>query len=136
MENKECIFCKIIRGEIPCDRIYEDKDVLAFLDINPFVKGHLLVIPKKHSRWIWDIEDGDYRTLVEKTKYLANVLRKSFDTDWVEEVIAGIGVEHSQIHLLPRKRDDGLGEIPTRPLESKLSKEEIKEILESIKKNL
>ena len=64
MENKECIFCKIIRGEIPCDRIYEDKDVLAFLDINPFVKGHLLVIPKKHSRWIWDIEDGYYRTLV------------------------------------------------------------------------
>ena len=82
------------------------------------------------------MDDKDYIRLAKKVKYLANVLRKAFDTDWVEEIIAGIGVEHSHIHLLPRKRDDGLGEIPTKPLNPKLSEEEMKEIAERIRRFL
>lgn len=135
-ENKECIFCKIARGEIPCCKIYEDKKIIAFLDINPYAKGHLLVIPKEHSRWVWDIEDKEYLYLFKKIKHLANVLRKAFNTDWVEEVIAGIGVEHSHIHLLPRQEGDGLGEVPIHPLKEKLSDKELNEISEKIKGEL
>jgi|SRR3989344_8068768 len=136
MENKDCIFCKIAKGEIPCDKIYEDKEVIAFLDINPYVRGHLLVVPKKHSRWIWDIGNNDYRKLADNVKYFANILRKAFDTDWVEEVIAGMGVEHTHVHLLPRRKNDGLGEIPICPLKDKPSEQEMKEIAEKIKKDL
>jgi histidine triad (HIT) family protein len=136
MLNKECIFCRIIKGEIPCDKIYEDEDIISFLDINPYVKGHLLIIPKKHSRWIWDMEDEDYANLNRKTKFLANILRKTFSIEWVEEVIAGMGVLHTHIHLLPRFPNDELGEIPTKPLNPKLSKEEIKEIAKKIRNTI
>ena len=135
-ENKECIFCKIATREIKANIIYEDKDVMAFLDINPYARGHVLVVPKKHSRWIWDLDKNDYSILMEKVHYLANVLRKAFDTEWIEEVIAGIGVEHTHVHLLPRTRDDGLGEVPCHPLEPKLSDKKMKEIAEKIKSAL
>ena len=130
---KECIFCKIAKKEIPADIIYEDKDFIAFLDINPYVKGHLLVIPKKHSAWLWDIDSKNYKKLMERTYYLANILRKAFNTDWIEEVVAGIGVQHTHIHLLPRQIEDGLGEIPKVPLNPKPSEYEMKEISSKIK---
>ncbi len=130
------IFCKITRGEIPCYKIYEDKEILAFLDINPYVRGHLLVVPKKHSRWIWDMPNKEYFNLMERTKYLAEVLRRAFDTEWVEMVVAGVGVEHVHIHLMPRQINDGLGEIPKKPLEPKLSDEEMDEIADKIRKVL
>jgi len=129
----DCIFCKIAKGEIPSLKVWEDEKFIAFLDIHPYVKGHLLVIPKKHSEWVWDINDRDYIKYMENVKYLANILRKVFDTDWVEEVIAGIGISHSHIHLLPRQRNDGLGEVPTKPLSPKLSEREMKEIEEKIR---
>jgi len=110
--------------------------VIAFLDINPYALGHVLVFPKEHSRYVWDISVKEYNTLMERGHYLANVLRKAFDTDWVEEIIAGIGVEHSHVHLLPRKRDDGLGEVPIHPLQNKPSKEEMEKIAEKIRKAL
>ena len=50
---EDCIFCKIVKGEVPSYKIYENADVFAFLDINPYAKGHVLVIPKRHSRWVW-----------------------------------------------------------------------------------
>jgi histidine triad (HIT) family protein len=134
--NKDCIFCRIAAGEIPAVKVWEDEKHLAFLDINPYAKGHLLVIPKKHAEWVWDIDDKDYLEYKKHVKYLANVLRKAFDTNWVEEIIAGIGVPHAHVHLLPRKRDDGLGEIPTKPLIPKISEEEMKEIEEKIRREL
>ena len=130
------IFCRIINKEVQVDIVYEDENVISFLDINPYVKGHLLVVPKKHSKWIWDMNEKDYKILMERTKYLADVLRQAFDTDWIEMVVAGIGIEHVHIHLLPRKKDDGLGELPKKPLEPKLSGEEMEEIAEKIRENL
>src|SRR3989344_5626162 len=135
-KNKECVFCKIARGEIPSTKIYEDKEIIAILDINPYALGHILVIPKKHSKWVWDMSLGDYTKLKQKVYGLANVLRKTFGTEWIEEVIAGIGVQHTHIHLLPRKKEDGLGEVPIKPLNQKPSEKEMKDILEKIKKNL
>ncbi len=133
---KDCIFCKIIKKEIPADIIYEDKDVLAFLDINPYVIGHTLIIPKKHSKWIWDMNLKEYKTLMEKVYFLADILRKAFNTKWVEEVIAGIGVKHTHVHLLPRKMNDGLGELPKEPLNPKPSEKKMRETLNKIKKHM
>jgi len=134
--KSDCVFCKIANGDIPSYKVYEDENVLAFLDINPYSIGHLLIIPKKHSDWLWDMNSEDYSHLMEKTLFLAKVLKKTFKTDWVEEVVAGIGVQHTHIHLLPRERNDGLGEIPIKPLAIKPTNEEMVELVEKIKNNL
>lgn len=127
------MFCGIVKGNISCEKIWEDERVLVFLDINPYVLGHVLVVPKKHSRWLWDMGEEDYGYLMGKVRLVANVLREVFDTDWVEEIVAGIGAEHTHVHLLPRKVDDGLGEIPTRVLSPKPSDEKMREIGERIR---
>ena len=133
---KNCTFCKIVEGEIPSMKVWEDEKHLAILDINPYAKGHVLVVPKKHSEWVWDINDKDYLEYMKQVKYLANVLRKAFDTKWVEEIIAGVGISHSHVHLLPRKINDGLGEIPIHPLKEKPSEKEMKEIAEKIRNEI
>jgi len=130
---EDCIFCRIVKGEIPADKLYDDEGVIAILDINPFSLGHILVIPKNHEKWVWDMNDKDYVELMLKTRYLANVLRKAFDVEWVEEVIAGIGVAHVHVHLLPRTENDGLGDLPTKPIHPRPSKEEMSEIADRIR---
>ncbi|MBI2148827.1 HIT family protein, partial [Candidatus Woesearchaeota archaeon] len=132
----DCIFCKIIKKEIPASIVYEDEKTLVFLDINPYAKGHVLVIQKKHSKWLWDMPENEYLFLKEKVYYIANKLRKLFETEWVEEVVAGIGVEHTHIHLMPRKRNDGLPIIPIEPLNPQISQEEMKEITFKIKSGI
>ncbi len=132
--SEDCIFCKIASGEIPSEKVYEDEKVISILDINPYVLGHIMVIPKKHSRWVWDIDIKGYKEITERVHKLANVLRKAFDTEWVEEVIAGIGVSHTHIHLLPRQKNDGLGEVPIKPLKPKPSEKEMKAIADKIRK--
>jgi histidine triad (HIT) family protein len=130
---EECIFCKIANGEIPTDIIYEDEKVLAFLDIRPYAEGHLLIIPREHSRWLWDMKDEDYSHLMIKVKNLANVLKKAFGIEWVEEFVAGEDIEHTHVHLLPRRDGDGLWEFPTKELEPKPSEERMKEIAKKIR---
>lgn len=136
MKTQDCIFCKIVGGKIPCYKVYEDKEVLSFLDINPYSIGHILIIPKKHSRWLWDLKPSEYKKIIERTHFLANKLRNVFETEWIEEIVAGVGVEHTHIHLMPRKFDDGLEEVPTKPLSPKPTQEEMKKIQEKIVKNL
>lgn len=104
MEKQEmdCIFCQIVKGKIPCFKIYEDKDFLAFLDIFPWVEGHTLVIPKKHYRWIWDINKiGKYFQTVKK---IANHYQKIFKTEFIMSFIYGYDVPHAHVHLLPAAR--------------------------------
>jgi histidine triad (HIT) family protein len=129
----DCVFCKIVKGEIPSDILWEDEYHIAILDINPYAKGHVMIIPREHSRWVWDIDDEKYSKYMLAVKRVAGILRKAFGTDSVQEVIAGFGVAHVHIHLLPRTIDDGLNEIPNKPLEPKLSKKEIREISDKIK---
>lgn len=128
----QCIFCKIVKGELPCYKVYETKEIITFLDINPYTKGHTLVVPKKHSNWLWDMDTDDYLLLEKATYRLAKALRKVFNTDWIEKVVAGIGVQHTHIHLLPRLKDDGLGEIPTKPIIPKPTENEMKKIAKKI----
>jgi histidine triad (HIT) family protein len=104
---EDCIFCKIIAGQIPAQKVYEDEQFLAFLDVRPLNPGHTLVLPKAHFRWVWDVPNiGDYFTAVGK---VANALRAAFGTEFVVSVIVGEGVPHAHVQLIPRFQDDGHG---------------------------
>jgi len=130
---EDCVFCKIAKGEIPTYKVYEDDNVLAFLDNNPVVVGHTLIIPKKHVKWVWDLEDVDFTILMQKAKLVANGLRKKFDTDFVGQGIIGVDVPHAHIHIMPRKAGDGLGGFPSQKISPKPTDEEFRKIAEDIK---
>ncbi len=96
---QDCIFCKIVSGEIPAHKVYEDDTFLAFLDIRPLSPGHTLVIPKKHYRWVWDTENiGDYFKIVQKT---ALAQQKAFGTDEVHSKVVGEEVPHAHVWVFP-----------------------------------
>ena len=103
----DCLFCKIIKGEIPSYKIYEDKDFLAFLDIFPKSAGHTLIIPKVHVQWVWDYpEPGKYFAVVAK---IARHL-KAISSQDVRGLIFGFDIPHAHVHLLPGKADQFKGE--------------------------
>jgi len=121
----DCIFCKIVNGEIPCYKIYEDDNFMAFLDIMPRNPGHALVIPKKHYRWVWDVPDiGLYFAVVGK---IANAQRKAFGTDWIVSTVFGEEVPHAHVWLVPRFVNDGHGGSLDLKNVKKLSEEKMKE---------
>lgn len=92
----DCVFCKIVAGEVPSYKIYEDAKYLAFLDIFPSAEGHTLVIPKKHVEWVWDYQDlGEYFEVVGK---IARHYRE-VSSDIVRSNIDGWQVQHAHIHL-------------------------------------
>ncbi|MFW0862745.1 MAG: HIT family protein [Candidatus Komeilibacteria bacterium] len=130
----DCIFCKIVAGEIPSYKVYEDDNYLGFLDINPLNKGHVLVIPKKHYRWVWDDEQiGKYMEACQK---VVAAQKKALDTDWVVSTIVGEEVEHAHIWLIPRYDNDGHGGAIDFNNKKNFSKEEMGEVAELIKNNL
>lgn len=95
------IFTKIIQGEIPCHKIYEDDKTLAFLDINPVAVGHTLVIPKTQVEFVWDLDDATYHVLRHTVKKVARHLREQLAVPYVGEQIVGVDVPHAHIHLIP-----------------------------------
>ncbi|KKQ79197.1 MAG: Histidine triad family protein [Parcubacteria group bacterium GW2011_GWC2_38_7] len=103
----DCIFCEIVKGEIPSYKVYEDDDFFAFLDIRPLNVGHTLVIPKKHERWVWDVKNvGEYFEVARK---IALAQKKAFETDSVVSLISGEEILHAHIWLIPRFEGDGHG---------------------------
>lgn len=104
MEGGDCIFCKIIRGEIPSYKVYEDENFLAFLDIAQFTKGHTVVVPKKHVEFVWDVDDVQaYFSVVRK---IANHFR-SLGYKYVDSMSFGRVVPHSHVHLIPHNDENG-----------------------------
>ena len=101
MEN--CIFCKIVRKEIPAHIVYEDEETLAFLDIHPQSAGHTLIIPKTHVRWVWDVEP--FSPYAMTTQKVAKALQKAFGNDWIISKVIGDEIEHAHTHLYPQKTD-------------------------------
>lgn len=100
-----CIFCKIVKKEIPAHVVYEDKDFLAFLDIHPQSPGHTQVIPKDHYRWVWDVPNvGAYFEVARK---IANAQRKAFETEFVLSKIVGDEVPHAHIWVFPNSEVKG-----------------------------
>lgn len=107
---EDCIFCKIVAGEIPCSKVYEDDHTLAFLDINPAVKGHTLVIPKQHCRNLLDGEPETLKACMATAKKVAHGLLE-WGVDGVNllqnnEPAAGQVVFHIHFHLFPRYEGD------------------------------
>ncbi|MBN2203261.1 MAG: HIT family protein [Candidatus Aenigmarchaeota archaeon] len=131
MAMEDCVFCKIVRGEIPCYKIHEDDDFLAFLDINPVNPGHTLVISKKHFRWVWDIPNiGDNFSF---SREVVKALQKAMNTEWVVCDIAGTGIAHAHTHLVPRHKGDGHEEFINPKLVKSIPKEEMEEIANKIR---
>lgn len=94
-----CIFCRIAAGEIPSFKAYEDEHYLAFLDNRPQSPGHVQVIPKKHYRYVWDVEDFEgYMQVVQK---VAKALQGTFGTDMVYAKVMGDEVHHAHVWLFP-----------------------------------
>lgn len=97
----DCIFCKIIAGRIPCQKIYEDDKYFAFLDINPEQPGHTLLIPKVHYRWIYDIPE--FGQFFEIAKKIALELKEKYSSDYIAFKTIGTDIDHAHLHLIPRK---------------------------------
>lgn len=106
-EANDCIFCKIIKGEIPCAKVYEDDDVLAFLDLGQVTKGHTLVIPKTHKKDIFELDAETAAKLYKRVPMIASALQKTFHPVGLNVLNnngepAGQSVLHYHIHLIPR----------------------------------
>lgn len=120
------LFDKILNGEIPCSKVYEDDNFLAFLDINPRVIGHTLVIPKKPVDYLFDMDDGSYAGLMATSKKVAKILKEKLNCKRVCVGVYGFEVRHVHIHLMPA---DDLSELPLPPV----SKEAISKLEETLK---
>lgn len=106
MKN-DCLFCKIVVGEIPSEKIYEDEATLAFLDIHPVNRGHTLVIPKIHAENIYDIPRDDFCNLMETVRRLAPIVKNALNAEGINigmnnDGAAGQLVFHAHIHIIPR----------------------------------
>jgi histidine triad (HIT) family protein len=98
---QDSIFTKIINGDIPSYKVYEDEKVLAFLDIHPVQPGHTLVIPKKQIEFVWDLPDEDYRAVMDAAKKVALRLREVLGVRYVGERIVGVDVPHAHVQIIP-----------------------------------
>ena len=131
----DCIFCKIVKGEIPCHKIYEDEKILAFLDIKPVNPGHALVIPKEHYQWFWDVPDNVLTDLMIKSKKITTAIKEAVKADFVVLSVVGIDVPHFHLHLIPRYFDDGLANFwPTKKYEEGQEKEYSEKIKKALEK--
>lgn len=99
--SEPSIFTRIINGEIPCHKVYEDDYTLAFLDIHPSVEGHTLVIPKKQVEFIWDMTAEDYGRLMESVQKIGAHLREVLGVPYVGIKVMGVDVPHAHVHLVP-----------------------------------
>ncbi|MBG6186460.1 HIT family protein [Flavobacterium sp. CAN_S2] len=126
------IFTKIINGEIPCYKIAEDENFLAFLDVNPNAKGHTLCIPKQEINKIFEMEDDLYLGLMQFSKKIAVALEKTVPCKRVGMAVVGLEVPHAHVHLIP------LNEMDEMRFQNKvtLSKDEFEALAASIKTNL
>ncbi len=107
MDN--CIFCRIAKGEIPCEKIWEDKDFLAFLDIHPTTEGMTLIIPKQHlGSNVFDNEDKDVHNLISAAKKVSVLLEKTLSIERVSAVFEGIEIDHLHLKLYPLRKGESL----------------------------
>ena len=111
--NEKCIFCKIVKGDIPCSKIFEDDYVLSFLDIAPANKGHALIVTKNHYETLLDIPDEDLNDLMLKAKKLARAMSSALGIDGFNilmnnKKVAGQLVPHTHVHIIPRFKGDGI----------------------------
>ena len=119
--DDDCIFCAIARGDGPAEIVQEDDDTVAFMDINPWTRGHALVVPRTHSRNLYEIDDDDLARTAVASKRLARRMHERLGCDGVNlinscEAAAWQTVFHFHVHVIPRYDDDPL-RLPGRPQE-------------------
>jgi histidine triad (HIT) family protein len=98
--KEQSIFTKIINGEIPCYKIYEDEKTFAFLDIHPTVEGHVLIVPKTEVEFLWDLSSDDYDAVTRTVKKVALRLRDVLKKPYVGEMVVGTDVPHAHVHVM------------------------------------
>lgn len=122
----KCVFCDIAAKRVPAAVVYEDADVVAFLDINPLNRGHTIVAPKQHVRWAYDIDKfGDF---AEVAKAVANAAVSALGAKSVNIMTVGEEVVHAHMHVVPRYEKDGHGALPMIGAVKQISKEEMASI--------
>jgi histidine triad (HIT) family protein len=124
------IFSKIVSGEIPCHKVAEDDNYLAFMDIQPLVKGHVLVIPKEEINYIFDCSDELLSGLMLFTKFVANKMNRVLDCKRIGVTVIGLEVPHTHIHLIPI---NGIADMDFSRPKLQLSQDELSEIAEKIR---
>lgn len=127
------IFSKIAAGEIPSHKVAEDDRCFAFLDINPLIKGHVLVIPKKETDYIFDVDDDTLAHMMVFGKRIAKAIEKVVPCKRVGVAVLGLEVPHAHIHLVPLNRESDISFSKPRV---KLSQEEFAELAKKIAENL
>lgn len=127
------IFSKIVNGKIPCYKVYEDDEFLAFLDVIPVSKGHVLVIPKKETDYIFDIEDQSYARMWQFAKKISKALKLSVSCERIGISVIGLEVAHAHIHLLPI---NSLEDMNFSKPKMSFSNQEFEEIADTIASNI
>lgn len=137
--DKDCLFCKIIRGEVPSYTVFENDDVKAFLDISQVTPGHTLMIPKKHIINFFDYTTEDAQKYLQYIPVIANAIKKAFPDAKGMNIcsnngkVAGQAVMHSHIHFIPRYADDGLTITKTPNNADKYDEQKYQTIADKIK---
>lgn len=109
---QDSIFTRIIRGEIPCHKIYEDEKTFAFLDIHPIQPGHTLVVPKKQIEFLWDLSDEDYSAVMTSVQKVARRIREVLNSKYVGLQVVGVDVPHAHVHIIPFETTQQFRAIP------------------------
>jgi histidine triad (HIT) family protein len=136
-----CIFCKIVEGEMPSYKVYEDENTLAFLDIAPIADGHVLLIPKHHEQFVEDLPEEIYSTLFDSLKGLVKPIQEAFDAPASNIGLnngpnAGQIIPHVHIHIIPRPKKAGPTLFSSADRFKPRSKEYFEEIAEKIRKEI
>jgi histidine triad (HIT) family protein len=128
-----CLFCKIISGDIPCYKVWEDDQFLAFLDIHPIKAGHTLVIPKIHSPYLFEMNEAEYSAIWNAAKTVSAKLKQVFQpkTGKIGSIVYGLDVDHTHIHLVPIDQSGDLSFKNAKPA----SKEELETTLAKLANN-
>lgn len=111
MKDENCIFCKILAGEIPSTAVYEDDDFKAILDVNPAARGHVIILPKNHAANVYELPDEDASKIMIVAKKIATAIEKAYHCDGVNILqnngeAAGQTVFHLHVHVIPRFKGD------------------------------
>ncbi len=132
----DCIFCKIVEGGLPAYKVYEDSNVLAFLDIFPVHPGHVLVISKRHTTDVFDTPEDDLKNIIVIAKKIAPGVMKATRADGINigmnnRPASGQVVMHAHVHVIPRFKDDGLKTWSQKPYNNDAEKEHVAAAIKS-----
>jgi len=126
--HENCIFCKIINNEISSYKVWENKGYIAFLDMSPINPGHILLIPKKHTDYIFDLKDREYIKLMKHTKEIAKILKEKLNCKRVGIAVEGFFIPHVHVHIVPLNKGNELNPERAKPMDKK----ELKKIQEKM----